>query len=508
MIDGKEHYQNLQVRIRGSRPARLKDTGSVQFENSRGEAQAAFDKLMDEIQSGRGEEQLREAVYEARSGEKLKRYRIQDIPQIWIDKPRKRKPSERHYNQEVSKLQRFSGWLEANYPEIVRVDQLRPMHVQAFLDTLEGDGVTGDTWNKYLVLIRSVLKRAGVPAARDILQKDTETVSRHPFAVDELQAIFDAAKANEPLIYSLAVTAACTAMRKKDCCHLRWSDVDMVEGFITVKTSKTGQVVDIPLADILLEEIRKREGNESEYVFPEAARLYKTNPDGISCRFKKVLELAGFDTGNPVPRGELKSDPCTLEEMNEAAAKAFSAEKLERVKKVLAVYLSGEGVKATAKTTGFSVSTVSTYLNELEAVTGKAIVRGKRRPPKCLQQQPTRGAIRAKRDAGKNRASLRDFHSFRTTFVTLALMRGMPLDIVRKITGHKTADVVMKHYFRPQRAELRAAMQKTMPGLLTSAAKPTTPDARAADLLRTAKAENWQAVIDEALVILEGGVVA
>lgn len=47
-------------------------------------------------------------------------------------------------------------------------------------------------------------------------------------------------------------------------------------------------------------------------------------------------------------------------------------------------------------------------------------------------------------------------------------------------------------------------MQSTMPGLLPSAAKPTDPVVRTADLLRTANADNWQAVIDAALGILEG----
>ncbi|VGO17583.1 hypothetical protein PDESU_06181 [Pontiella desulfatans] len=502
MIDGKEHFTNLQVRIRGSRPVKLSETGSVQFENSRGEAQGALDKLLENIQAGRSEAKLAEAVYEARSGEKLKRYTISDLPQIWIDKPRQRKPSERHSKQTVAKLERFGSFLASAYPELSRIDQLRPMHVQAFLEQLGRRGVTSETWNKYLVAIKAVLKRAGVPAAREILSKETETVSRQPFSIDELQAIFEAARESDPLIYSLAVTAACTAMRQKDCCYLRWDDVDLGAGFISVKTSKTGQEVDIPLADVLRDEIKGQVGNGAEYVFPDAAKLYTANRSGISSRFKRVLKVAGFDTGSPRPPVECKSDPCKPGELHRAASKLFKGDKLERAKAVVDVYMAGNGVRPTAKETGLSVSTVSLYLNELEAATGKAIIRGKRRPVDPAKL-PTRGAMAKERERGLLKASLRDFHSFRTTFVTLALMRGMPLDIVRKITGHKTADVVMKHYFRPQREQLRAAMQSTMPGLLTSGAKPTDPAARAADLLRTAKADNWQAVIDEALGVLE-----
>ena len=103
-----------------------------------------------------------------------------------------------------------------------------------------------------------------------------------------------------------------------------------------------------------------------------------------------------------------------------------------------------------------------------------------------------------------NRASVRDFHSFRTTFVTLALMRGLPIDIVRKITGHQTVNVVTKHYFRPEREQLKAAMQKALPGLLTSAAKPFTPAERAAEILRSATASDWKSKIRDALKILDG----
>ena len=47
-------------------------------------------------------------------------------------------------------------------------------------------------------------------------------------------------------------------------------------------------------------------------------------------------------------------------------------------------------------------------------------------------------------------------------------------------------------------------MQKALPGLLTSAAKPFTPAERAAELLRTVNVKNWKKVTQNALMILEG----
>ena len=59
-----------------------------------------------------------------------------------------------------------------------------------------------------------------------------------------------------------------------------------------------------------------------------------------------------------------------------------------------------------------------------------------------------RREIHAERKGGLRRASVRDFHGFRLTRVTLALSVGVSLELVQNVTGHKTTDIVLKHYFR------------------------------------------------------------
>lgn len=76
--------------------------------------------------------------------------------------------------------------------------------------------------------------------------------------------------------------------------------------------------------------------------------------------------------------------------------------------------------------------------------------------------------LSVERDDGTRRASLRDFHSFRVTWVTLALTAGVPLELVQKVTGHKTTDIVLKHYLQPGREEFRQALNAAMPKLLTN----------------------------------------
>jgi hypothetical protein len=96
-----------------------------------------------------------------------------------------------------------------------------------------------------------------------------------------------------------------------------------------------------------------------------------------------------------------------------------------------------------------------------------------------------RGDIHAERRGGLRRASVRDFHSFRVTWVTLALTAGVPLELVQKVTGHKTTDIVLKHYFQPGREDFRKALQSAMPKLLTNGQKSPKDEMR--ELLKQTK---------------------
>jgi len=64
-------------------------------------------------------------------------------------------------------------------------------------------------------------------------------------------------------------------------------------------------------------------------------------------------------------------------------------------------------------------------------------------------------------------ASTYDFHALRTTFVTLAINGGVSLDKVRALTGHKTVELVLRHYFKPKASELAAELVRALPGVLT-----------------------------------------
>jgi integrase len=166
------------------------------------------------------------------------------------------------------------------------------------------------------------------------------------------------------------------------------------------------------------------------FVFPDQARMYLANPDGITWRVKKVLAAAGF-------RDEEESsqpDNNNIEKQKSGTLPLPS--------------------------------------------------------PKHGNTGIIRGETRVARKDGLRRASVRDFHSFRVTWVTLALTAGVPLELVQKVTGHKTTDIVLKHYFQPGQEAFRQALQSAMPKLLTNGQKSPRDEMR--EILNGTTVKTWK----------------
>ena len=341
---------------------------------------------------------------------------------------------------------------------------------------------------------------------------------RKPFTPEEMKAILDTVR-DDDFVRPIIVTGMCTALRRGDYCLLKWKDVDLERRFITVKTAKTGQTVGIPIFPLLLDELwRQADGGKSTphptlspveaervetigaggilhtagregaacseskpypregYVFPKQAKMYLENANGMTWRVKKVLAVAlgGFARAEG---GEQKAETALPEVPAEEArrrGREFIAGLPDSVKtrRMLAVfegYMDGKSASAAAVAAGVCKASGLAYLNEVEAVAGCRIMRG--RTGGCSFVAALRSdasLLRVRRPGGVRRASVRDFHSFRVTWVTLALTAGVPLELVQKVTGHKTTDIVLKHYFQPGREDFRQALHSAMPKLLTN----------------------------------------
>jgi integrase len=235
---------------------------------------------------------------------------------------------------------------------------------------LDEKGFGAETYNHKLILLRSVFNPSentgvlrnpfdGIPPKRKT------NVHREPFTEEELEKVIQHC---DELFRPVFITGMCTAMRQGDCCLLKWDSIDLKNGFITVETSKTGELAEIPLFPRLRQEIEKQ-SRQGTYVFPDAAEMYLKNPYGISWRMKKALDAAEIESTKVQERGKS--------------------------------------------------------------------------------------------------SNIKGFHSLRTTWITVALTAGVPMELVRRVTGHSTVNVVLKHYFRPGREKFREALESSLPKVLT-----------------------------------------
>ena len=227
--------------------------------------------------------------------------------------------------------------------------------------------------------------------------------------------------------------------------------------------------------------------------------MYLENPDGITWRVKKILAVAlgesepdGPITGEDAPKKLAEvSDDTARKRGEEYIAKLDAGEKKQRMAKVFDLYMGGKRVCDVAEALQVSKGSVSGYLNEIEAAVDCRIVRGHGDGPSMTGRlNADTGLLWVKREDGTRRASVRDFHSFRVTWVTLALTAGVPLELVQKVTGHKTTDIVLKHYFQPGREAFRQALQTAMPKLLTNGQKAPKDEMR--EIVEVMTAKTWK----------------
>lgn len=426
-VNGRYLNQNLGVEIRGQIPDTLKQQGDTAFELSRQKAQAALDKFVAEMESKQSSQELLQRIHKIRTGRRAASLMLADMFSAWKNLPRRKAPSERYVDQAESVVARFLAYLKTEYANVKEMADVQADMAEGFMKTEDRRGVSPKTYNNTLIFLRSCFQAlarqsglaenpfAGLPT------QEENTVHRKPFTSEELAAVTAQAK-QDKFIGPVILTGICTAMRRGDCCLLKWEGIDLKDRFMSVKTIKTGESVRIPILPLLLDTLQEAEKNRQPgaiYVFPEQATMYQINPDGITLRAKDLLAKAGF--------------------------------------------------------------------HDLE---------GGDTPPAL-------GTVSQTRKKGLRRASVRDFHSLRVTWVTLALSAGVPMEIVQRVTGHRTAQIVLKHYFQPGKDDYRRTIEAKLPALMGGVSeKPLPSREQLAERLKSMSAKNWKTVRDEMLTLL------
>jgi len=486
-VDGKRHIVPLGIEIAGRIPISLKKAGSKKFERSRGDAQAEHDRLLAESRKKGATLKILERIVDIRTEGESRSLTVGKLADAWSTLSRRRKPSVSYLAYGRGTLGAFVTHLERHHKGTKTLSEVTMTHIKEFMDSQDKLGITSRTWNAKRTILKAAfchLDPSGDVCRRlsgTLPERDEDTVHRQPFSKEEIDAILDAAK-DDDLLRPLIVTALSTAMRRGDCARLTWNDVDMNAKFIRVKSTKTQEIVEIPIMHLLYTELetaakRNRSHGPRDYVFPEAAAIYKRNADGLNLRLRHALVKAGFVDQKVVDREDKAKKaglrlpvlpPAQLRErgLNGIEALKITGPKREHMRAIFLAYLDGATFPKIHEKLGVGQGTASAHLNQLEKHIGAAVVRRRL----SVLPEKIRGTLHSSHAKGERlkRGSLRGWHAFRTTFITLALSAGMPMELVQRITGHTTVSVVMKHYFRPNRDHFRQALQAAMPQLLTA----------------------------------------
>jgi integrase len=468
--EGKRKVINLDVPVKGTPPPdmSLKEMGDSTFERSRALAESALKRVSDEIHNKGRAEHLTERLIESKTGQAVQYTWIDALAERWRNLGREAKTTEAHLKNCDEIFSRFVEFMRNRKPAAKHLYEVNAEDAAAFVAVLQMTLARKSVRDNVKLLNKAFERFLPVGAVNPFAglvghraAGESETIHRKPFSEAELRAILDAAK-DDPFMYPLIVTAACTGMRRGDVCELKWEDVDLKEGMLAVKTSKTGAGVEIPIFPPLRKVLEGFEKPHKGLVYPEAAAMLEANPDGLTWRFKKIVAMALCD------EDETKAIPSPATEVEEAGIAAIremvqDAVRQDRIVDTLRRYCAGASVRQIVTATGYCKATVSGDLHAVERLIGRRFLRVQATSIKRTVKNTTQ----ATRGKGQRMASVRDWHALRATWVTLALSAGVPVELVRRVTGHATVEVVLKHYFRPDREQFRAALTGALPDVLT-----------------------------------------
>lgn len=261
----------------------------------------------------------------------------------------RRQPCEKKWKLKEGYWKDFLGFIKNEHPEICELRGITKEHAAQYVNYLKAHGkyikkicgrpgakrrkskrsykskinsLAPSTINEYISQLSQVFRilydRAsllhnpfdGIPKVSGHRKK------RDIFELSELKAIsdyleegkmwtfrtYENRKQTIVILKSIFIIGINTGLRRGDICMLKWEDVSFRKNRIDMTVSKNDMVVSIPMNKQLreyLEFMRKKYAGE-KYVTPPLANMYVENPDGISYRFKMMLDQLGINNTKKV----------------------------------------------------------------------------------------------------------------------------------------------------------------------------------------------------------------
>ena len=491
-IDHRATCRSLKIEVEGKIPDypngnfSVNVKGDAAFERSRVRAQKALDEILRKKEDDPAH--IAKLAYTRATGKELEDVPLADLAAKWRKLPKRRNTSDTWLGVADTFFNRFAAFAKTQHIGVGKgrrpcktLNAVTPEIAQAYFEELSAK-YTRETVKKQMRMLSSAFTQWATsgqpnPFAGFFSRSDqSDEIPHEPFSRDELNRILEEAKSN-PKVYALAVTAAFTGMRLGDVCKLQWKDVDLDGGIISIVTSKAKVRANIPIFDERLTDVLMKQLPEDSilrgYVFPEAAKAYEERRDTVTRSIKPYIARAMFEKElSAVPaeiENEPKKEPPTLAEVKDLIERTrFPEEKRTRLYDTYTRIKSGESYAHIQAATGRAKSTISADLQTVEQLTGEKL-RIRKTDGKVSDADLMR-MTRQERKIGSHAASLYGWHSFRTTFVTLAVEAGISPTDIGQIVGHTTANMTIR-YYKPRLRKEAKRMSRRLQGAFNSEAK-------------------------------------
>ena len=218
-----------------------------------------------------------------------------------IIRRRDRQPSDHLMRVRMNCLKKFFEWTKEKFG-IKTVEEVTYDIALSYSDYMKKQLKLKDKSRRdYISHLSSIWN--GVSAIHELtnpwrkLRPVVRDSERHAaFTPEEEMRVLEAAKnCPVPLWYEASLIARWTGLRKIDVSKLEWKDVDLENGIIHTRPSKTSEYkidVNIPMSSVLWEALKKIYNKDNRYVLPSFAAAYPLPPKAYF--FKKVLDAAGI----------------------------------------------------------------------------------------------------------------------------------------------------------------------------------------------------------------------
>ena len=231
---------------------------------------------------------------------------VADLYALWRDDPTRREVAPRTMRVYEGELHVLTAWIARRHPEIVSAKDVSQGVADEYIAE-RAKSASPNTVNKDLNLFcavwRTLSRRHGLDynpwTSERIARKRHRGTTRRALTDAEVDALLATAKGEMRLLILVGVS---TGLRLGDAVALEWGrNVDLGRRTLTVKTSKTGRVVSLPILEDLhaaLVEQRRGQPDGEAHVFPEswAANEREGRTMTVSQRMVTVFRRAGIET--------------------------------------------------------------------------------------------------------------------------------------------------------------------------------------------------------------------